>query len=138
MTMNTKSNFASPDMGEKGSGVLLMGWLFPFESKICDLELAYAHYSFVINMVDISSLKGIVNLSNRCMLFLNGNSIFLLLEHFYGIYLYNGRGVFIYFRNENIYLYMYIYSVSIIYCFNINVIKRNDYNIILKKLKVLF
>lgn len=74
----------------------------------------------------------------------NGNSIFLLLEHFYGIYLYNGqiiyngRGVFIYFRNENIYLYMYIYSVSTIYCFNINVIKINDYNIILKKLKVLF
>ena len=67
------------------------------------------------------------------MLFLNGNSIFLLLEHFYGIYLYNGqiiyngRGVFIYSRNENIYLSS-----------NINVIKRNDYNIILKKLKVLF
>ena len=66
-------------------------------------------------------------------------------ENTFMVYLYNGqiihndgRGVFIYFRNENIYLYMYIYSVSTIYCFNINVIKRNDYNIILKKLKVLF
>ena len=46
--------------------------------------------------------------------------------------------VFLFILGMKTFIYMYIYSVSTIYCFNINAIKRNDYNIILKKLKVLF